>query len=62
MLSSAQGDFDHNPVKYIDLQLRYHFGCTKQELEEMDDEDWAEHFAILQDIRKEQAKANQPSA
>lgn len=61
MLRAAEGDFDSNPVQYINLQLRYHFGCTRQELEEMTDEDWAEHFAILQNIRQEEAKRNQPS-
>ncbi|RYF85845.1 MAG: hypothetical protein EOO03_12675 [Chitinophagaceae bacterium] len=61
MLRDAEGDFDHNPVLYIDLQLRYHFGISKQELTEMDDETWAEHYKILQNIRQEEAKQNQPS-
>ena len=56
MLKAADGDFDNNPVQYINLQLRYHFGLTKQELLEMSDEEWAEHYAILENIRKEEAK------
>jgi hypothetical protein len=62
VLSDAKGEFEHNPVKYINLQLRYHFGITKTELEELTDEDWAEHYAILNNIRQEEAKHNQPFA
>jgi hypothetical protein len=29
---------------------------TKDELTEMDDEEWTEHYAILENIRKEEAK------
>lgn len=60
MLANANGDFEANPVQYINLQLRYHFGMSKTELEELTDEEWAEHFAILANIRKEEAKTKQP--
>lgn len=60
MLNAARGEFEANPVKYINLQLRYHFGMSKEELDDLSDEDWAEHFAILENIRKEEAKRNQP--
>ena len=60
MLRKADGKFEANPVKYIDLQLRYHFSMSKAELESLTDEDWAEHYAILSNIRKEEAKHNQP--
>ena len=56
MLKAANGTFENNPVNYINLQLRYHFGVTKQELLEMTDEEWADHYAILENIRKEEAK------
>lgn len=56
MLKAATGEFESNPVLYINLQLRYHLGVTKDELHEMSDEEWAEHFAILGNIRKEEAK------
>jgi len=63
VLKAANGDFEANPVQYINLQLRYHFGISKTELEELSDEEWAEHFAILNNIRKEEAsKTNQPFA
>ncbi|MBN8834567.1 MAG: hypothetical protein ABS68_00265 [Niastella sp. SCN 39-18] len=55
MLSAAKGDFEANPIQYINLQLRYHLGLTKQELNEMTDEEWAEHYAILENIRKAEA-------
>jgi hypothetical protein len=34
----------------------YHLGLSKAEIESMDDETWAEHYAILENIRKEEAK------
>lgn len=34
----------------------YHLGLSRQDLTEMGDEEWAEQYAILQDIRKEEAK------
>ena len=33
----------------------YHLGLSTNELKEMDDETWAEHYAILENIRKEEA-------
>ena len=56
MLKADTGDFKNNPVLYINLQLRYHLGLTRDELNEMSDEDWAEHYAVLENIRKEEAK------
>jgi preprotein translocase subunit SecA len=56
VLKAADGTFDSNPVQYINLQLRYHLGCSKNELLEMTDEEWAEHYAILANIRKEESK------
>jgi hypothetical protein len=38
--------------------LRKHFHLSADELEKLTDEEWALHFAILQDIRNEEAKAN----
>jgi hypothetical protein len=38
--------------------LRKHFHLTKLELEELPDHQWAQYFAILQDIRIEEAKHN----
>jgi hypothetical protein len=61
VLRYAKGEYGDNPVKYINLQLRYHLGISNQELEAMDDEDWAEHYAILTNIRQEEAKHNGPS-
>jgi hypothetical protein len=34
----------------------YHLGYTKADIAEMTDEDWAENIAILNNIRKEEAK------
>jgi hypothetical protein len=34
----------------------YHLGFSKQDIKEMTDEEWAENIAILENIRKEQAK------
>ena len=62
MLNEASGDVNTNPVLYINLQLRYHLGMTRKELEKLTDEEWAEHYAILENIRKEEAKRNQPFA
>jgi hypothetical protein len=36
--------------------MMYHLGLTKQHLAEMSDEEWAEQYAILQDIRIQEAK------
>jgi hypothetical protein len=57
---AAKGKPDDNSVLYISLQLRQHFHMTKEEVEGLSDEDWAEHYAILQHILTEQAKHNQP--
>jgi diadenosine tetraphosphate (Ap4A) HIT family hydrolase len=61
VLSGAEGKIEHNPVLYINLQLRKHFHMTAKELEDLSDEEWAEHFAILQNIRQEELKHSQPS-
>lgn len=42
-----------NFVVYIDTQLRYHL---KIEPENLSDEEWAERYAILQNIRAEESK------
>ncbi|WP_160711284.1 hypothetical protein [Chitinophaga solisilvae] len=53
MLTSANGEFQSNFILYIDLQLRYHFGLDPSQL---DDDQWAQHWAILEDIRRNEAK------
>lgn len=61
MLKAASGRFDDNPVKYINVQLMYYLGLTPQYIDGLTDGDWAEHYAILENIRTEQAK-RQPFA
>jgi len=61
VLDGADGSFEANPVLYINLQLRKHFGMTKQELESLSDNEWAVHYAILADIRKNEAKTALPN-
>ena len=56
MLKNAKGSFDDDPIAYINCQLRYHLGISKDELTTMPDEEWARNYAILTDIRKEEAK------
>lgn len=41
---------------YINTQMRYHLHFSTEELRNMSDEEWANHFAMLQNIRKEEAK------
>jgi hypothetical protein len=36
--------------------LKYHLGFTQKELDEMTNEEWAEQYAILADIRKQQSQ------
>ncbi len=37
----------------------YYLCLPKTEIENMDDEEWCETYAILEDIRKAEAKASQ---
>lgn len=56
MLKSANGSFEDDPINYINLQLRYHFKMSRQDLSDLSDEEWAQHYAILNNIRQEEAK------
>lgn len=58
MLKAAKGNFEENSVGYINNQLRYYLGFSTSDLMSMSDEEWAQHYAMLQDIRKQEAKAN----
>lgn len=43
-------------VTYVNSQLRYHFGMSKAELMEMDDEEWVASYATLLHIRQQESK------
>ena len=60
MLSLANGNFESNPVLYINLQLRYYFNMSSQEIDDLTDDQWAEHYAVLENIRLQESKNNQP--
>jgi len=53
VLAKADGDFSSNFVLYIDLQLRYFLGIDPSSL---DDDMWAQYWAMLENIRKNEAK------
>lgn len=38
----------------------YHLGYTKEQLNALTDKEWAEEYAILENIRNEEAKQNKP--
>jgi hypothetical protein len=56
VLSQAKGDLEHNPVLYINLQLRYYLKMSTAEIEELTDEQWAEHYTMLENIRQQEAQ------
>lgn len=56
MLDAATGDFNSNPVLYINSQLMYHLGLSPAYIRNMSDEEWAEQYAILRHIREQEAK------
>jgi hypothetical protein len=60
VLKQATGTFESNPVLYINLQLRYYLHLTDQEIHQLTDEQWAEHYSMLENIRLQEAKHNQP--
>lgn len=46
---------DANPVVYVNTHLQYHLGIDPDTLT---DEEWAEKYAQLADIRQKEADAN----
>lgn len=41
---------------YYNALLMYHLGMSKNDIEQMSDEEWFKWIAILADIRKQEAK------
>jgi hypothetical protein len=41
--------------------MMYHLGLTRKELDEMTNEEWAEQYAILADIRRKESEPKSPS-
>jgi hypothetical protein len=60
VLNLSKGTFESNPVLYINLQLRYYLHMSSQEIHQLTDEEWAEHYVMLENIRVNEAKYYQP--
>ena len=54
-MTSARGSVDDNPVGYIDTMLEYYLHIDPSTLS---DDQWAEKFLQVVDIRKREANRN----
>ena len=54
-IEDSKGDLESNWIGYVNTMLEYYLGINPQTLT---DDEWAEKFAQLQNIREEEAKTN----
>ncbi|MDO5650351.1 MAG: hypothetical protein Q4G11_07075, partial [Gallicola sp.] len=55
VLEEATGTVETNFIRYIDLQMRYYLGINPEKL---NDEEWAETYEMLKDIREKESGKN----
>ena len=55
VIEDSKGDLESNWIGYVNTMLEYYLGINPQTLT---DDEWAEKFAQLQNIREQEAKTN----
>jgi hypothetical protein len=48
-------------LRLVDSMIRYYYKLSQEQLDALDDQEWAEHFADLEWLRSKEAESSEPS-
>lgn len=48
-------------LRLVDAMIRYYYGISQDQVDQLTDQQWAEHFADLKWIRQKEAESNAPT-
>jgi hypothetical protein len=46
-------------LRLVDAMIRYYYGISQEQVDQLTDEEWAEHFADLKWLRQKEAESGQ---